>query len=30
VPHRVEQSDDNTNFRPLVDQGQGCSVPMVR
>ncbi|HEX7799240.1 MAG TPA: hypothetical protein VF402_02750, partial [Asticcacaulis sp.] len=30
VPRRVEQSDDNTNFRPLVDQGQGCSVPMVR
>ncbi len=30
VPRRVEQSDDNTTFRPLVDQGQGCSVPMVR
>jgi len=30
VPHRVEQSDDNTTFRPLVDQGQGCSVPQVR
>lgn len=30
VPRRVEQSDDNTNFRPLVDQGQGCSVPLVR
>ncbi len=29
VPHRVEISDDNTNFRPLVDQEQGCSVPMV-
>lgn len=28
VPHRVEQSDDNTNFRPLVEQGQGCSVSM--
>ncbi len=28
VPHRVEQSDDNTNFRPLVEQGQGCSVTM--
>jgi len=27
VPHRVEQSDDNSNFRPLVEQGQGCSVP---
>lgn len=27
VPHRVEQSDDNTNFRPLIEQGQGCSVP---
>jgi hypothetical protein len=30
VPHRVEQSDDNTNFRTLVEQGQGCQVPMVR
>ncbi|MGZ3298366.1 MAG: hypothetical protein ACXU8O_05090 [Asticcacaulis sp.] len=30
VPRRVEQSDDNTNFRTLVEQGQGCSVPMVR
>ncbi|ESQ84449.1 hypothetical protein AEAC466_08845 [Asticcacaulis sp. AC466] len=30
VPKRVEQSDDNATFRPLVDQGQGCSVPMVR
>ena len=29
VPRRVEQADDNTNFRSLVDQGQGCSVPMV-
>ncbi len=29
VPHRVEISDDNTNFRLLVEQGQGCSVPMV-
>jgi len=29
VPRRVEQSDDNATFRPLVDQGQGCSVPMV-
>ena len=29
VPKRVEISDDNTNFRTLVDQGQGCSVPMV-
>ncbi len=28
VPHRVEISDDNTNFRTLVEQGQGCSVPM--
>lgn len=27
VPKRVEISDDNTNFRTLVDQ-QGCSVPM--
>jgi hypothetical protein len=26
VPKRVEISDDNTNFRTLVDQGQGCSV----
>jgi len=30
VPHRVEQSDDNANFRTLVEQGQGCQVPMVR
>ncbi len=30
VPHRVEQSDDNTNFHPLVEQSQGCQVPMVR
>ena len=30
VPHRVEQSDDNSSFRTLVDQGQGCQVPMVR
>ena len=30
VPHRVEQSDDNSNFHPLVEQGQGCQVPMVR
>ncbi|MDI7774341.1 hypothetical protein [Asticcacaulis sp. EMRT-3] len=30
VPHRVEQSDDNTNFHGFVDQGQGCSVPLVR
>jgi hypothetical protein len=30
VPHRVEQSDDNSNFRTLVDQSQGCQVPMVR
>lgn len=29
VPRRVEISDDNTTFRPLVDQGQGCSVPLV-
>ncbi len=29
VPKRVEQSDDNTNFRPFVDQ-QGCSVPLVK
>ena len=28
VPKRVEISDDNANFRQLVDQ-QGCSVPMV-
>ncbi|ESQ91797.1 hypothetical protein ABAC460_05510 [Asticcacaulis sp. AC460] len=26
VPNRVEVSDDNTNFRTLVDQGKGCSV----
>jgi hypothetical protein len=26
VPKRVEISDDNTNFRTLVEQGQGCSV----
>lgn len=30
VPHRVEQSDDNSNFRPLVEQGQGCQVPALR
>lgn len=30
VPHRVEQSDDNSNFRPLVEQGQGCQVPAAR
>ena len=30
VPKRVEVSDDNTNFRVLTDQGQGCSVPMVK
>ncbi|MBW8880995.1 MAG: hypothetical protein JF615_06075 [Asticcacaulis sp.] len=30
VPRRVEISDDNTNFRSLVETGQGCSVPMVR
>lgn len=30
VPHRVEQSDDNSSFRTLVEQGQGCQVPMVR
>ena len=30
VPHRVEQSDDNTTFRTLVEQGQGCQVPTVR
>jgi len=30
VPHRVEQSDDNSNFRTLVEQGQGCQVPTVR
>ena len=30
VPKRVEISDDNTNFRTLVEQGQGCSVPTVR
>ena len=30
VPHRVEQSDDNSNFRTLVEQGQGCQVPAVR
>ena len=29
VPRRVEQSDDNVNFRPLVDQNPNCSVPMV-
>ncbi len=29
VPKRVEVSDDNTNFRTLVDQGQGCAVPMA-
>ncbi|WP_040309596.1 hypothetical protein [Asticcacaulis biprosthecium] len=27
VPKRVEISDDNTNFRTLVEQGKGCSVP---
>ncbi len=26
VPKRIEISDDNTNFRTLVEQGQGCSV----
>jgi len=30
VPRRVEISDDNSNFRTLVDQGQGCAVPMVK
>ena len=29
VPKRIEISDDNSNFRVLVEQGQGCSVPMV-
>lgn len=26
VPKRVEISDDNTSFRTLAEQGQGCSV----
>lgn len=30
VPKRIEVSDDNTTFRPLVDQGKGCSVPLIR
>lgn len=30
VPRRVEISDDNASFRTLVEQGKGCSVPMVR
>jgi len=30
VPRRVEQSDDNVNFRSLVDQAPNCAVPMVR
>ena len=30
VPRRVEISDDNANFRTLVEQGQGCSVPNIR
>ncbi|ESQ76454.1 hypothetical protein ABAC402_04960 [Asticcacaulis sp. AC402] len=29
VPKRVEVSDDNANFRTLVEQGQGCSVATV-
>jgi hypothetical protein len=27
VPGRVEVSDDNRSFRPLADQGPGCSLP---
>jgi hypothetical protein len=29
VPGKVEISPDNHNFRPLVEQGAGCSVPAV-
>ncbi|WP_374471391.1 hypothetical protein [Phenylobacterium sp.] len=27
VPGRVEVSDDNRSFRPLVEQGPGCALP---
>ncbi len=27
VPGRVEISSDNRSFRPLVDQGSGCTFP---
>ncbi|OYW79364.1 MAG: hypothetical protein B7Z26_08185, partial [Asticcacaulis sp. 32-58-5] len=30
VPNRVEISNDNKNFRTFVDQGKGCSVPLVK
>ncbi|WKL56317.1 hypothetical protein Q1W73_11520 [Asticcacaulis sp. ZE23SCel15] len=30
VPNRVEISSDNKNFRTFVDQGKGCSVPLVK
>lgn len=30
VPRRVEISDDNSTFRTLVEQGQGCSVPTIK
>lgn len=30
VPGRVEQSPDNSRFSTLVEQGRGCSVPLIR
>jgi hypothetical protein len=30
VPGRVEQSSDNRNFRPLVEQRRGCEIPSLR
>lgn len=30
VPKKIEVSDDNKNFRTLVRQGQGCSVPQIK
>ena len=29
VPGRIEVSNDNRSFRPLVEQGPGCAVPPV-
>jgi hypothetical protein len=29
TPHRVEISDDNRTFRPLVDQGPNCATPSI-
>ncbi|MDC7675100.1 hypothetical protein [Asticcacaulis machinosus] len=30
VPGRVEVSNDNKSFRTFVEQGKGCSVPLVK